>query len=211
MNEQEQFWAGKFGNDYINRNKGADLLASNLSFFSKALKQAGKINSVIEFGANIGCNLMALELLYPNIQKYGIEINEKACEILKTVTGDQNVFNGPINDFKPRKLYDLVISKGVLIHINPDDLKKVYDKLYHSCRRYILIAEYYNPSPVTINYRGNENKLFKRDFAGEIMDLYHELKLIDYGFIYRNDPVHPQDDITYFLMEKTICDCVRNV
>jgi len=28
------------------------------------------------------------------------------------------------------------------------------------------------------------------------------MKLIDYGFNYRNDPSFPQDDITWFLMEK---------
>ena len=38
--EQETFWANEFGNDYIKRNKGAKLLASNLNFFSKALMTA---------------------------------------------------------------------------------------------------------------------------------------------------------------------------
>lgn len=38
--EQENFWAGEFGEEYIQRNKGAQLLASNLSFFSKALSNA---------------------------------------------------------------------------------------------------------------------------------------------------------------------------
>ena len=51
--EQENFWAGQFGSDYISRNQGHNLLASNLNFFSKAFGQAGKINSCIEFGANI--------------------------------------------------------------------------------------------------------------------------------------------------------------
>ena len=55
--EQESFWAGKFGTDYIDRNNGEDMLASNLIFFSKALKQTKKITSCIELGANIGMNL----------------------------------------------------------------------------------------------------------------------------------------------------------
>ena len=41
--EQESFWAGKFGNEYINRNMGDKLLASNLSFFSKALNKLRKL------------------------------------------------------------------------------------------------------------------------------------------------------------------------
>ena len=31
--EQEKFWAGEFGDDYIERNKSAALAASNLNFF----------------------------------------------------------------------------------------------------------------------------------------------------------------------------------
>lgn len=38
--EQEIFWAGEFGREYILRNKGEQLLSSNLSFFSKSLSKA---------------------------------------------------------------------------------------------------------------------------------------------------------------------------
>jgi len=38
--EQENFWAGSFGSEYIARNQGSQLLASNLNFFSKALSNA---------------------------------------------------------------------------------------------------------------------------------------------------------------------------
>jgi len=34
------------------------------------------------------------------------------------------------------------------------------------------------------------------------MDIYKDCKLIDYGFSYRRDPAFPQDDITWFLIEK---------
>ena len=98
--------------------------------------------------------------------------------------------------------WDLVLIKGVLIHINPDQLNQVYDKLVSSTSRYLMVAEYYNPVPQSIPYRGHNERLFKRDFAGEIMDQYPEMKLIDYVFIYRRDPSFPQDDITWFLMEK---------
>ena len=62
--------------------------------------------------------------------------------------------------------------------------------------------EYYNPTPVEVTYRGNTGKLFKRDFAGELLDKYSDLELVDYGFIYHRDNCFPQDDITWFLMEK---------
>jgi spore coat polysaccharide biosynthesis protein SpsF len=81
-------------------------------------------------------------------------------------------------------------------------LNLVYEKLYNSSKKFILIAEYYNPSPVSINYRGYDNKLFKRDFAGEFLKKFPETKLIDYGFCYKGDIAFPQDDITWFLIKK---------
>ena len=201
--EQEVFWAGEFGTEYIDRNKGEYLLASNLSFFSNSLKQAGKIKSCIEFGANIGMNLKALKLLYPDLKLNGIEINSTAAEELKKIIGENSVYNCSIFDFEPIEKVELALIKGVLIHINPEYLSTVYQKLYDASSNYILIAEYYNPSPVAIPYRGHSDRLFKRDFAGEMLQLYSDLKLIDYGFLYKNDPVFPQDDITWFLLEKT--------
>jgi len=200
--EQESFGAGEFGTEYIDRNNGDAILASNLSFFSKALRGATNITSIIEFGANIGMNLKALKLLYPKANLSGIEINTNAVAQLKNSISESNIHNTSILEFETQNKWDLTLIKGVLIHINPDELNNVYDKLVNASNRYILVAEYYNPSPVAIGYRGHDNKLFKRDFAGEIIDRYPEVNLIDYGFVYHRDLNHPQDDLTWFLLEK---------
>ena len=182
--EQETFWAGEFGTDYINRNQGDALLASNLAFFAKALHQAHGIKNCIEFGANIGMNLKALKLLYPEIDAHAIEINADAAQELAKVIPVEQVHNQSILDFPPSEQWDLTLIKGVLIHLNPEVLPQVYDQLFAACGRYLLVAEYYNPSPVAILYRGHSDRLFKRDFAGEMMDRHPQLKLIDYGFAY---------------------------
>lgn len=201
--EQEEFWAGDFGEEYISRNKSKELLASNLHFFSITLKQCGEINSCFEFGANIGMNLKALNLLFPNAALKGVEINHKAANELAEIIGSENVINDSIFNISEQKA-DLSLIKGVLIHINPNELELVYEKLYSTSNKYILIAEYYNPSPVSINYRGHSDRLFKRDFAGEMLEKYSDLELIDYGFVYKRDPVFPQDDITWFLLKKGV-------
>ena len=200
--EQEIFWSGDFGDEYIDRNQGDQLLASNLNFFNDALSSCSTIQSCVEFGANIGMNLRALQLLFPGIQCSGIEINKTAAAELGKLIGRDAVFNGAISDFEPNKQASLALIKGVLIHINPQQLGVVYEKLYETSSRYILVAEYYNPSPVSISYRGHTDKLFKRDFAGEMLDIYPNLDLVDYGFAYHRDNKYPQDDITWFLMEK---------
>ena len=200
--EQESFWAGTFGDDYIARNQGDALLASNLSFFAKALARARDIGSCIEFGANIGMNLKALKLLYPAQQQFGVEINERAADELSKIIPATHVHRGSILDYPVERSWDLALIKGVLIHIAPDALPRVYEKLAAACGRYLLVAEYYNPSPVAIPYRGHADRLFKRDFAGEIMERHPQMQLLDYGFVYRRDPKFPQDDITWFLLEK---------
>jgi len=200
--EQEAFWSGTFGTDYISRNKSDELLASNLYFFSHALRSLTRIQSCVEFGANIGMNLRALKLLFPNMQQYGIEINATAAEGLANFIGKENVFTGSILDYEVKNKFDLALIKGVLIHINPEMLEEVYRKLYQASKRYILICEYYNRSPVSIPYRGHNDRLFKRDFCGEMLTLFPDLKLIDYGFAYHKDPAFPQDDITWFLLQK---------
>lgn len=200
--EQESFWAGEFGTAYIDRNKGDQLLAANLDFFSKALRGARGIHSCIEFGANIGMNLRALKLLHPGLEQHGIEINADAAKQLRALISTDHVFEGSIFDYRPVQIFDLVLIKGVLIHINPAELPTVYEQLYKCTGKYLMVAEYYNPSPVAIPYRGHSDRLFKRDFAGELLDTYPDLTLLDYGFAYRRDPSYPQDDITWFLMEK---------
>jgi pseudaminic acid biosynthesis-associated methylase len=202
--DQEEFWAGTFGTEYMARNQGARAVASNVALFSQALKKAVIPETCIEFGANIGLNLDALKLLYPGQKQYAVEINPNAAAELRNKIPGENVFERSILDHEVPEAarYDLVLIKGLLIHINPEFLERVYAKLYEATGRYLLVCEYYNPVPVTVSYRGHTERLFKRDFAGEIMDRFKSLTLLDYGFAYHRDRSFPQDDITWFLMER---------
>lgn len=204
--EQEGFWAGAFGNEYIDRNKSERLISSNIALFAKILACTENVRSVFEFGANIGLNLIAIKHLLPNALLSAVEINKQAVVELKKVVKEAVVYQQSILDFSwdvpPPQ--DLVLIKGVLIHINPDMLSQVYQSLYRLSKRYICIVEYYNPTPVSVSYRGHRDRLFKRDFAGEMMDKYHDLRLVNYGFVYHRDSNFPLDDFTWFLLEKTV-------
>ena len=200
--EQDKFWVGKFGNDYVERGDRSLALSSNISLFSKILSRTKSIESVIEFGANIGLNLMAIKQLLPNIDLSAIEINKKSVQELELLEG-LKVYHQSILDFVVDSQRDFVFTKGVLIHINPNKLSYVYDLLYKTSKNYICLAEYYNPKPVNVDYRGHKNKLFKRDFAGEMLDRFKDLELLDYGFIYHRDNNFPQDDLNWFLLQKT--------
>jgi len=197
--QQEKFWKGDFGKEYISRNK----LVNKFKFIGKNLiNNKVNIKSAIELGSNIGLNLDTIKRIYPKIKTFGIEINDSAFNILKK---KHLASNSSILEFSTKEKFDLVITCLVLIHQNPKTLNEIYEKMYELTKKYIYIAEYFNPTPVTITYRGYKNKLFKRDFAKEIWNKYPKLRLINYGFHWSEDPSFKKntcDNETWFLFQK---------
>ncbi|WP_228448570.1 pseudaminic acid biosynthesis-associated methylase [Sulfurospirillum diekertiae] len=129
-------------------------LLQNISLFSKILKHTNNVNSIMEFGSNIGLNLLAIQQLLPDINLSSIEINSDAIEYLKKIE-NLNIYHTSILEFTVDRKRDFVFTKGVLIHINPEELQKTYEILYETSNRYICVCEYYNPTPVGIDYRGS--------------------------------------------------------
>ncbi len=214
---QEEFWTSKFGESYIARNSSKEIVASNVSLFSNVLKsipsqECSNVNTILEFGANIGMNLNALKILLPQSQTIGVELNKKAYKILSdNIYCDKALYLSILDDsFKSdnnelMNKSDFTLSKGLLIHIAPEKLLDAYTVLYNSTNKnkYICLVEYYNPTPVMLPYRGHDNKLFKRDFAGEMLEYFSSLSLIDYGFVYHKD-TFMQDDVHWWLLKKNI-------
>ncbi|MCI8514960.1 MAG: pseudaminic acid biosynthesis-associated methylase [Lachnospiraceae bacterium] len=198
----ENFWKGGFGNEYTDRNRhGEKMISCRVGNLAKCLSRADYITASLEIGSNIGYNEIALQRLYPDIQMDVVEINQKAAEECGKIE-NVHVYNTSIYDFKTEKQYDLTLVNGVLVYIDLEKLDEVYESLYRYSRKYILIIEYYNPVPVNVNYRGHDGQLCKRDFAGEMMEKYPDLDLLDYGFIYHRDKAFPMDDFNWFLLMK---------
>ena len=196
---QEKFWAENFGNKYIKRNIFSKDRSQTIGYALR--KNNLKIISALELGCNVGYNLDALKKIFKKIKLYGVEINELAFNI---VNKKYNCFNKSILDFKSKKKYDLVFTAGVLIHQNPKYLNKIYKKIYSLSKKYIYIQEYFSPDPVVVKYRNHKDKLFKRDFAKDLIDLFPDLKLIDYGFYWKEDPKLKGncDNSNWFLFKK---------
>jgi pseudaminic acid biosynthesis-associated methylase len=203
--EQEAFWNGSFGDAYTDRNTGDSIARSNLVFWGRVLNRTGPIRSCFEIGCNRGLNLDSIKALLPACKTAGLEINSHAAK--ECASKGHQVFEGSILAPPPTATHsncgvDLSVACGVLIHINPDSLPTAYELLFTLSERFIIVSEYFNPTPVVIPYRGHEKRLFKRDFAGELWSQYPSLKLVDYGFVWSKDPLAPKDDTTWFLFEK---------
>lgn len=201
MNKQEKFWKSAFGDEYIKRNQGPELVAARTNWLSQCMRAAERPKRVIELGANWGPNAVAIKSLIPDLHYTGVEIGDKAFSLLKENPSVDRSHHSSIHNFTTDETFDLAIIAGVLIHINPEQLSGVYRLLASLSHRYVLMSEYYNPTPVAVDYRGNTGQLFKRDFAGEFMT-ETGFTLVDYGFVYRNDLKYQHNDTTWFLTER---------
>lgn len=200
-NPQEKFWSEQYSDEYIKKNSKFNT-ELGLEGWNKMLSQTNNIQNLLECGCNIGRNINFLNIILPKVEKSVIEISSQALEIALKNNKIKNSFNGPIVDAKFEEKFDLVFTMGVLIHIHPNDLIKNMTKIFDLSKNYILIGEYFNRTPVSIKYQGEDDRLFKNDF-GKIFQTNFNLKLVDYGFLwgYIYDSAG-FDDFTWWLFKK---------
>tara|TARA_A200000113_G_scaffold211299_1_gene211891 strand:+ start:773 stop:1393 length:621 start_codon:yes stop_codon:yes gene_type:complete len=203
-NEQEKFWETKYSKDYIKKNSNFnhDLLIQG---WREILKNVSSPRNILECGANIGRNIEALNHIYPQAAKTAIEISADASKILRHRYSDVKVINCSILESEIEiESFELSFTMGVLIHIHPNDLKQNLEKVILSSNRYVVIGEYFNRTPVSLTYQGEEEKLFKRDFGKFALENFSDkIELIDYGFLwgYLYDE-GGFDDITWWVFER---------
>lgn len=196
--KQQALWAGQFGDEYHQRNPQAD----HLDLWSEIIgARMGGIRSVFEPGAGQGDNLVAIrehaEWWSKECRFTGMDINEGAVAAMneRGLVGIHGAFPTDPIDNK----YDLVLTRGFLIHLPNDELVKAFDKIYAMSNRYVCFCEYYSPVRRSFSYRGNRNALWVDDFAGQFMHYFPDVKLLKYAFKYHMECGY---DLTYFLMEK---------
>lgn len=199
MSKTEEFWKGEAGDQYHLRN--APDIKNTTRFFARALQRTvGPIHSILELGAGQGQNLVCLREMLNCDDITGIEINPGAWESMMKIEGCHAI-NDSALDVNLERSFDLVLTKGFLIHISPYDIGRAYNQIARHSARFILMCEYYNPTPLVVEYQDKPDQLWKRDFCQEMLTRHPAFALIDYGFIYHLDQ-YPQDDITWWLLER---------
>jgi pseudaminic acid biosynthesis-associated methylase len=201
-NKQLNHWTGIAGHEYIERNDFADYkLEQGVTAYKRILKGL-TFNSLLEVGANIGLNLWFINgIKYKEL--YAVEPYKEAYNRLIS----QNLFHLkeayncsgydiPLNDGE----IDIVMTSGVLIHVAPDNLKRMTDEIVRVSKKYIICSEYFSYNPETIPYRGQTGLLFKRDFGKWYVDNYN-LKCVNYGFLWESElPIF--NNLTWWVFEK---------
>lgn len=200
--EQEEFWANTYATDYIKKNTDFDSLAGQKAW-QEMLSKTDSISTILECGCNIGRNIKFLNNILPSAKKSIIELSKPAYDFVINNMEIQNSFNGSILESELNgDTFDLVFSTGVLIHIHPDNLLDNMQRMFLYSKKYILIGEYFNRTPTMIEYQGQKDKLFKRDF-GKLFIENFDVTVVDYGFLWGH--IYDKagfDDVTWWLFEK---------
>lgn len=185
---QSKEWSSGFGDEYTDRNpknshemdelylKNFNIKRTDLN--KEFLGNLPKDISILEVGSNLGAQSATLQELGFN-HLTGIEISRYAIEQAKKLTKNIDYLEASALDipFKD-KYFDLVFTSGVLIHIHPNDLKKVIDEMYRLSKKYIWCYEYFSEECKEIEYRGNKNLLWKNNFLGLFLKYHPDLRLI---------------------------------
>lgn len=187
--KQMSFWESDFGKEYTDRNTyfldaldnvyldiwGHTRTSLNETFIGNLDRDI----RILEVGSNVGQQLSHLQKQgFSNL--YGIELQSYAVEKSKKLTTDINIIKGSCFDIPFKDNYfDLVFTSGVLIHIAPNDLEKAMKEIYRCSNKYIWGFEYFSDNLEELNYRDNNDYLWKQDFSKLYRKYLNNLKLIN--------------------------------
>ena len=117
--EQEQFWAGNFGDEYTIRNSGIRTISANVALFSRIIARTKGVKICLELGANRGLNLIALSRLMPDLKMQAVEITKSAASECAKIT-NVKVYNGSAFDFPAEEgAFDLTLIDRLWICLPP--------------------------------------------------------------------------------------------
>lgn len=173
--ETEQFWAGDFGEQYLQRNH-VDW-EKKVPFYKQILAIT-KARSVLELGCNAAWNLRALYKANQNIELSGCDINELAIDQARKSLPMADIEYCRAIDLAQKYAnygwtFDLVMTAGVLIHIPPEEIREVMQQIVEVSNEYVLAIEYTADKEEEVLYRGHDGKLWRRPYG----QMYKELGL----------------------------------
>jgi spore coat polysaccharide biosynthesis protein SpsF len=148
-------------NEYTDENEG--LVQDELAKFIYHLTLGLGAKTVLEAGCNVGNNLCGFP---PSFNVYGIDMNKKALrkarEKYPTFHFDEgSIINMPYKDSQ----FDLVFTRGVLIHVNQNDMPNAIKEILRVSKKWIINIEYFGEDGKMIKWKRGDNLLWYRDMS----------------------------------------------
>lgn len=204
MTNTLEFWKGKQGDAYVERNSlQSDAHRERVLMWQQILANCypNHPSSILDIGANVGRNVYALSKI-STAELFAVEPNAIARNQLNTIMASDRVHAGDLSHLPfPDNSMDMTFTCGVLIHVSPDQLLKAYAEMYRVTKRWIVNIEYFSARPEMIEYRGEKDKLWKRDFGQLWIDEYKDfVRPVHCGFEWK--AMTKLDNLTWWVMEK---------
>jgi len=108
--------------------------------------------SVLELGCGFGRISRLIKRNFPNITKYcAIDISQDQLKIAKEICPSGITFwcNDVLN-YHAKQQYDLVIAVELLMHIKPENIKVMVDKMIDWSKHHIVSVDYYEEKPIEL-------------------------------------------------------------
>lgn len=158
-------WRGEFGDEYTQRNQ-VDW-QQRIPFWERIMRFTGA-RSVFEVGCNAGWNLSAIKSVAPYARAAGSDINPRALE--QASAAGLEVYE--CLDFtRVEGKFDLVFTAGVLIHVEPENVREIMRAIVDKSFRHVFAIEYGASFEEAIPYRGHDDKCWKRPYDVLYKDL----------------------------------------
>ena len=120
---------------------------------------------ICEVGTNVGNNLIG----FPKTSDVtGVDLNEYALSINKEKHPEfkfdlASALDLPYSDDS----FDLVFTRGVLIHIDPTNIDKAIDELFRVSKKWIINLEYFGEDSKSISWKRGDDLLWYRDMKAK--------------------------------------------
>jgi len=148
-------------------------------FFASKLKEY-RFGSIFEVGFFAGRNLRYIKEEFPNVKISGLEINPKAVKFArdKLSMGEELICMDLHDMDNLSETYDVVITSGVLIHILPEDIREVVNKMIRRANSYIMHLEQTGNNEVAAGPKslGPAYKISDQiQFSPDLVSIYKDL------------------------------------
>lgn len=114
------------------------------------LPELDPIKDVLDVGCGRGRIARILNRALPGAEYTGMDIGDAQISHTLTVRPDGEFYLSRLQDFSPLRDWDLVIASEVLMHIPPQDIGAVCDKLKGLARKWIVTVDWTEPVPEPI-------------------------------------------------------------
>ena len=144
-------------------------------------------SSILEIGSAGGRNLKYIRDAKPDIKLCGLEVNANAVQFARKKLPDVEMFELNVYDLETiGKKFDLVFTSGVLIHLIPDTLPKILNKMIDRSNKYVMHIEQLGPTEIMAcpdkklkpKYKVSEQFQWSVDLVNLYKDLGYKTKVI---------------------------------